>query len=60
VVLAKLIETKDNFDVDALMRTLVKFRPGAFTNKLQFYVTYAVGLRMSATGGWMVTEVGFL
>ncbi|KAI6173405.1 Valyl-tRNA synthetase [Aphelenchoides besseyi] len=57
LILGKQIERREIFDVDHLMRHVVKFRPGAFTDKLIFSLTYAISIRMAALQGWLTLEM---
>ncbi|KAI6205459.1 Valine--tRNA ligase [Aphelenchoides besseyi] len=57
LILGKQIERREIFDVDHLMRHVVKFRPGAFTDKLSFSLTYAISIRMAALQGWLTLEM---
>lgn len=57
-ILMKQIDRRECFDVEHLMRHLLKVRPGAFTDLMSFFVTFALAFRIASLGGWSVLSVG--
>ena len=53
----KQIERRDCFDVENLAKHLIRFRPGAFTNEMCFFVMIATAFRIATLGGWSTAEV---
>ncbi|KAI6242347.1 hypothetical protein M3Y99_00235100 [Aphelenchoides fujianensis] len=56
LILGKQIERREIFDVGALVHHVAKWRPGALTDRLAFFLTHAVALRMAAMNGWLTLE----
>ncbi|KAI6242441.1 hypothetical protein M3Y99_00229900 [Aphelenchoides fujianensis] len=56
LILVKQIERREIFDVGALVHHVAKWRPGALTDRLAFFLTHAVALRMAAMNGWLTLE----
>ncbi|KHN73157.1 Tyrosine-protein phosphatase non-receptor type 14 [Toxocara canis] len=57
--LAKQVEQKECFDVEYLMRALIRVRPGAFTNRTVFFATFAIAFRLASMLGWSSPSVRF-
>ncbi|CAD5234110.1 unnamed protein product [Bursaphelenchus xylophilus] len=58
ITLMKQCEHRDSFDIETLIRNMIRVRPGAFTDKLTFFLVYAMGFKMAAKAGWLTTEDG--
>lgn len=56
----KQIERRDCFDVEALAKHLIRFRPGAFNNEMCFFAMIATAFRIAALGGWSTADVSIL
>uniref|UniRef100_A0A7E4VID7 Tyrosine-protein phosphatase domain-containing protein n=1 Tax=Panagrellus redivivus TaxID=6233 RepID=A0A7E4VID7_PANRE len=56
LILMKQIERRDCFDVEVLARHVIRFRPGAFSNEMCFFVMFATAFRIAALGGWSTND----
>ncbi|MFH4975352.1 hypothetical protein AB6A40_002061 [Gnathostoma spinigerum] len=52
-VLMKQIERKECFDVEYLVRYLTRLRIGAFQDRINFFLTFAIAYRIASLGGWI-------
>uniref|UniRef100_F1L414 Tyrosine-protein phosphatase 69D n=1 Tax=Ascaris suum TaxID=6253 RepID=F1L414_ASCSU len=50
--LVKQVEQKECFDVEHLMRSLIRIRPGALTHRTVFFATFAIAYRLASMLGW--------
>ena len=57
LILMKQIERRDCFDIEALAKHLIRYRPGAFTNELCFFAMVATAFRIAALGGLDTAKV---
>ncbi|CAD5230107.1 unnamed protein product [Bursaphelenchus okinawaensis] len=55
---SKQCERRDSFDIDQIMKQLVRVRPGAFNDRATFFVTYAMAFKLAMSSGWMTSEEG--